>query len=196
MRTQDVKEREVSQGGISMAQGSGASRSPRTDIDLPEFERILLRQRKSVSDGFHRIKEGTFSEGLKDSSGEMSTYDQHSADLAAETFERGKDLGLKDGLEIDRAKIDLALDRVRRGTYGYCLSCGDLIPEGRLRAAPEAELCRGCAESQEVEPASRRPVEEQSLRNFPPMGGIETLTDDVYTHGENVPAGPHRPKPR
>ncbi len=179
-----------------MAHGSGEGRNQRTDIDLTEFERFLLRERKKVTDGFHRIKNSTFSEGLKDSSGEMSTYDQHSADLAVETFERGKDLGLKDGLEIDRAKIDLALDRIRKGTYGYCLSCGGLIPEGRLRAAPEAELCVRCAESQEVEPASRRPVEEQALRNFPPMGGIETLTDDVYTHGENVPASPHRPRPR
>jgi DnaK suppressor protein len=179
-----------------VAEGFGAGHSPRNDLDLLEFERILLRQRKNVSDGFQRIKEGTFSQSLKDSTGESSSYDQHSADLAAETFERGKDLGLKDGLEIDRAKIDHALDRIKRGTYGYCLSCGGLIPEGRLRAAPEAELCVRCAESQEVKPASRRPVEEEALRNFPPMGGIETLTDDVYTHGENVPAGPHRPRPR
>ncbi|MGI6631963.1 MAG: TraR/DksA C4-type zinc finger protein [Bacillota bacterium] len=172
------------------------ARSPRKDIDLSEFETMLLRQRSTVRDAFERIKRNTFSKDLRDATGEMAAYDQHSADLATETFERGKDLGLKDGLEIDRAKIDLALDRIRRGTYGYCLSCGGLIPEGRLRAAPEAELCVRCAESQEVVPASRRPVEEEAQRHFPPMGGFETLTDDIYTHGENVPASPHRPRPR
>lgn len=181
---------------MTVAQGFGFRRSPRTDIDLSEFERILLRQRKRASDGFRRIKEGTFSQSLKDSTGEMSTYDQHSADLAAETFERGKDLGLKDGLEIDRAKIDHALDRIKRGTYGYCLSCGGLIAEGRLRAAPEAELCVSCKGSQEVEPASRRPVEEVILRRFPPMGGFETLTDDIDPRDERLPEGPHRTRPR
>ena len=64
-----------------------------------------------MRDAFERIKRNTFSKDLRDATGEMAAYDQHSADLATETFER-KDLGLKDGLEIDRAKIDLALDRI------------------------------------------------------------------------------------
>lgn len=172
------------------------ARRPRGDIDLKEFESILLRAREKAVSALDRLKENTFSEGLKDMTGEMSTYDQHSADLAADTFEREKDLGLKDGLEIDRAKIDRALERIRKGNYGYCLSCGAPIPEGRLRVVPETEVCVDCANAQEVEPASRRPVEEQVLKNFPPMGGIETLTDDIYTHGENRPATEHRVRPR
>lgn len=169
---------------------------PRTDIDPKEFERILLRKKQQVTDGFNSIKRNTFAEGLKDMSGEMASYDQHSADLAAETFEREKDLGLKDGLEIDRVKIDLALDRVAKGAYGYCLSCGNPIPEGRLRAVPETELCIDCAKRQEVEPANRRPVEEQVLDHFPPMGGIETLTDDVNPDGEDRPVRERRSRPR
>ena len=179
-----------------MDQGLSSGRSPRTDIDLHEFERILLRQRKNVSEGVRRIKEGTFAESLKDSTGESSTYDQHSADLAAETFEREKDLGLKEGMENDLVEIDRALDRIRRGPYGYCVSCGAPILEGRLRAAPETELCVGCKESHEAQPPGWRPVEESVLRNFPPMGGIETLTDDISAGDKRMTEGPRRNRPR
>ena len=122
--------------------------------------------------------EGTFSESLKERTGEDSSYDQHSADLALETFERGKDLGLKDGLEIDRAKIALALERIDKGNYGNCLRCGNPIPEGRLQAVPEAELCIHCQREQEVAPASTRPVEEETPR-LGVYGGFELLADDV-----------------
>ncbi len=180
-----------------MDHSSSPGQGPRTDIDLRELETILLRQRKRVSEGVQRIKEGTFSESLKDSTGESSTYDQHSADLAAETFEREKDLGLKEGLEIDLTEIDRALHRIRRGTYGYCVSCGGLIPEGRLRSAPEAELCLSCKESHEGQRAAGwRPVEEGVLRDFPPMGGFETLTDDINAEDKRMPEGPHRTHPR
>jgi DnaK suppressor protein len=40
--------------------------------------------------------------------------------------------------------IDAALERIRRGEYGHCSDCGDLISEKRLEAVPAAELCIAC----------------------------------------------------
>jgi RNA polymerase-binding transcription factor DksA len=37
-----------------------------------------------------------------------------------------------------------ALDRLRAGTYGYCIYCGVLIPASRLLVIPETEKCRKC----------------------------------------------------
>jgi len=37
-----------------------------------------------------------------------------------------------------------ALRRLRDGTYGVCIYCGDLIPAGRLLVIPETEHCLGC----------------------------------------------------
>jgi RNA polymerase-binding transcription factor DksA len=37
-----------------------------------------------------------------------------------------------------------ALRRLRDGTYGQCIYCGDSIPTGRLLAIPETEHCLGC----------------------------------------------------
>lgn len=41
--------------------------------------------------------------------------------------------------------IDAALKRIDDGEYGYCVSCGDNIPEKRLRFDPAAARCIGCA---------------------------------------------------
>jgi RNA polymerase-binding transcription factor DksA len=44
------------------------------------------------------------------------------------------------------AQIGRALDRMERGVYGVCSSCGETIPVERLRAVPYTDLCLSCAE--------------------------------------------------
>jgi len=44
-------------------------------------------------------------------------------------------------------RIEAALERVDEGEYGYCLACGEPIPEGRLELDPAATLCVACAGS-------------------------------------------------
>jgi DnaK suppressor protein len=40
--------------------------------------------------------------------------------------------------------IASALDRMRRGRYGDCRSCGDAIPLAVLEAIPQTTLCLAC----------------------------------------------------
>jgi len=40
--------------------------------------------------------------------------------------------------------IAAALDRMRRGRYGYCRSCGGRIPLAVLEAVPKTTLCLAC----------------------------------------------------
>jgi DnaK suppressor protein len=37
-----------------------------------------------------------------------------------------------------------ALERLRDGSYGQCVYCGNMIPAGRLLVIPEATNCLGC----------------------------------------------------
>jgi RNA polymerase-binding transcription factor len=67
-----------------------------------------------------------------------------SKDLAVATLERERRV-----LE----QIEAALERIKAGDYGVCESCGEAIPEARLRALPWARVCVRCAE-----PASRHVV--------------------------------------
>jgi RNA polymerase-binding transcription factor DksA len=43
------------------------------------------------------------------------------------------------------ARIQASLDRIERGTYGYCAACRATIDEERLRAVPETDRCGACA---------------------------------------------------
>jgi DnaK suppressor protein len=47
------------------------------------------------------------------------------------------------------AKIEQALERVEKGTFGICDECGEDISEGRLKARPVTTLCIKCKEEQE-----------------------------------------------
>jgi DnaK suppressor protein len=46
-------------------------------------------------------------------------------------------------------KIEAALGRIRAGTFGTCLECGDPIGSARLQARPVATLCIDCKSEQE-----------------------------------------------
>jgi len=74
-------------------------------------------------------------------SGELSTADQHPAELGSETFERELELTTLTILEGELKDIDDALGRLDRGTYGICEECGKLIDEARLEAVPWARYC-------------------------------------------------------
>jgi len=76
-----------------------------------------------------------------DSLGELSSYDQHQADVGTETFEREKDLSILERVESELADIEHALARLDDGTYGTCEACGRPIDEARLEAMPAARLC-------------------------------------------------------
>ena len=52
--------------------------------------------------------------------------------------------------ETDEARtINAALARIRSGSYGVCVECGEPIDEARLRAYPAANRCLTCQRSRE-----------------------------------------------
>src|SRR3954467_13729013 len=85
---------------------------------------------------------GLRSEGLDEEesaqSGELTHYDQHPADQASDTFERGKDLAILEQLESELAEIEAALVRLDDGTYGVDEVTGEPIDPERLAAYPQA----------------------------------------------------------
>lgn len=50
-----------------------------------------------------------------------------------------------DAIEDRLAAIDEALDRIKLGGYGVCLTCGSPIADERLEALSATAVCRGCA---------------------------------------------------
>lgn len=50
-------------------------------------------------------------------------------------------------------ELEAALERIARGSYGICDSCGEPIPEARLRLRPEALRCQPCQTLEEAHAA-------------------------------------------
>src|SRR5438132_13755476 len=69
---------------------------------------------------------------------ELSSAEQHPAELATETIERELDQSVVNHLEAELAELDAALTRVDGGTYGTCEGCGEPISDARLEALPAA----------------------------------------------------------
>jgi YteA family regulatory protein len=126
------------------------------------------------------------SEPLKESIGELSGYDNHTSDLGAETFEREKDIGLKDNTKILLTKVNHALNKISEGSYGICERCGKFIDKERLEAIPYATLCHGCkVEEEKYELHRSRPLEEDVLK-FPFGRSFLDDTDSTEYDGEDA----------
>lgn len=58
----------------------------------------------------------------------------------------GNLLPVEHNLESQLKDIDLALEKIGKGTYGRCENCGKEIDEERLKAHPAARFCLKCGE--------------------------------------------------
>ena len=75
---------------------------------------------------------------------ERGASDQHQADAASETFDRECDVTILRMVDERTAEVAHALRKLDAGTYGTCEACGELIPDARLRARPDARFCARC----------------------------------------------------
>ena len=85
--------------------------------------------------------DGLGDESERENLSELSSADQHQADVGTETFEREKDLSILEQVEAELADVAHALERLEEGTYGTCEACGKPIGEERLEALPAARFC-------------------------------------------------------
>jgi DnaK suppressor protein len=71
-------------------------------------------------------------------------YPQDPADAGANLSESERSRAVLAVARRQRSDVLAALHRIDLGTYGTCLDCGTIVPEGRLEAKPEAARCVAC----------------------------------------------------
>lgn len=71
-------------------------------------------------------------------------YPRDPADAGANLTESDRSEAMLAGARRQRSDVLAALHRIDLGTYGTCVDCGGLVPEGRLEAKPEAARCLKC----------------------------------------------------
>ncbi len=109
-----------------------------SDAARPRLTEELVRL-QSLRDDF--IAQGLTTESEEDSLSELSSVDQHQADVGTETFDRERDLSILERVEAELVDVEHALRRLDEGTYGLCEACGQPISDDRLEAQPAARFC-------------------------------------------------------
>lgn len=71
-------------------------------------------------------------------------YPQDPADAGANLSENERSEAVLAVARRQRSDVLDALHRIDLGTYGTCVDCGAIVPEGRLEAKPEAARCVAC----------------------------------------------------
>ncbi len=143
-----------------------------SEAQLQELKHTLLEEKKDLEHHFTANGEENtaLGESLNDSTGELSSVDNHPADQGTEVFERERDLAINDTLNDELDQINAALERMDQGTYGVCEVCGKDIPFERLEAIPYTAFCVN--DTPERSLRNDRPVEEQVITP-PPTGAGE-----------------------
>jgi DnaK suppressor protein len=109
--------------------------------DLERFRKILLEQRSQILSRARQMLVGEVYIDSDDFPDEIDTAVSES-NLSLTGRMRERERGLLN-------KIEKSLEKIERGGYGECESCGEEIGLERLRARPVAEFCIACKDEQE-----------------------------------------------
>jgi RNA polymerase-binding protein DksA len=119
-----------------------------TTKDLKYFEARLLEDRERLVKELTHLSE-SIKNSQRDSTGDLSAYSFHMADLGTDAMEREKQFLFASAEGRELHSIDEALRRIYRKEYGYCESCKGPIARARLEVVPQATLCITCKEREE-----------------------------------------------
>ena len=115
-----------------------------------KYRKILLEEKEKILKQINNLSEGTLNASQRDSSGDLSGYSMHMADVGTDNFQRELALGLVSNEQQVLYGIDEALKRIEEGSYGKCGECGGRIKDSRLKALPFATMCISCKEKEEA----------------------------------------------
>ena len=116
--------------------------------ELEKYKKLLIKVREDIAgDISHIAKESHKSQ--KESSGDLSGYSFHMADMASDSYDRELSLNIAGEEQEIVYEIDEALKRLEEGKFGKCIACDKKIPQKRLNAVPYAKYCIQCKSKEE-----------------------------------------------
>jgi len=121
-----------------------------TEKQLNHYKEIILAKRAELLKQLEHLKSTGLNTSVKDVSGEHSAYAFHMADQGTDTMEREQQYLFASREGNFLYHLDRALERIEKGEYGICISCGKEINPERLEAVPHARLCIECKSREEL----------------------------------------------
>ncbi|MCX7779183.1 MAG: TraR/DksA C4-type zinc finger protein [Patescibacteria group bacterium] len=110
---------------------------------LKEIEERLKKQKTELEAQLEKLGERSkrFGNGFEV---DFPDFGDKEDEMADEVSAFGDRLSLGSSLEKSLEEVNLALEKIKKGTYGICEKCGQKIDEKRLRALPTAKYCLTC----------------------------------------------------
>ncbi|GGK02186.1 hypothetical protein GCM10010123_35220 [Pilimelia anulata] len=134
---------EEARAGAVTPQRSGGARS---QAEIDEIKAGLQRRHNELQAEYEEavsLTQQLSRAHLADTAGDDD------ADIGTKTSQREGELSVLRGISERREQVELALQRLGEGTYGYCERCTAPIPVERLGLFPWATTCVGCKQLQE-----------------------------------------------
>ena len=132
---------------------------------IEELKNSLLEDKEALERHFNMENDTADGqvESELDSTGELSSVDNHPADLGTETFERERDMAIDENMDEKLDQVNAALQRIEDGTYGISEISGEEIPFERLQALPYTTMLVGESAEEGGGVNDYRPVEEDLI---------------------------------
>ena len=110
--------------------------------ELKNFKTIILVKRNTVEKELESSREKA-DEVLKNNS-VNAIYSSHMADAGTDQQEMEKNYYMMDRENTFLQYLNRALEMLDAGTFGLCISCGNLINKERLMEVPHTSSCFNC----------------------------------------------------
>ena len=122
-----------------------------TKSKLKKFQKQIVEKMGSVSEEVDTLREGIGS-AINKQGGVTpdAIYSLHMADAGTDSHEQEKNFMLMNRGSDYFKSLEIALERIREGSFGICKICLDLIPEERMMAVPSATKCVDCKEKEKL----------------------------------------------
>ena len=123
---------------------------------LEHYKKIILAKRQELVEQLDKLKNSGLNTAVRDGSGDHSSYTLHMADQGTDTMEREKQYMFASREQNFLYHLDLALERIEKGDFGICISCGNEIGAARLEAVPHVRLCINCKSKEELTKSKKK----------------------------------------
>jgi len=118
-----------------------------SDKQVEKIKEKLLSEKEKIT-----MREESVSVSPSKSTFQLNTDElSDPVDEACANVQVAHDLRFKSREIFYLKKINLALEKIKEGTFGLCKDCDSEISCERLMARPTAELCINCKESSEID---------------------------------------------
>lgn len=115
---------------------------------LKAIRENLVEKRAELQARQEELEEDSFDSTQSEITGEVG-LDEDFADAGTATFERERDLSIRNNMYDLIDQMTRAITRIDDGTYGTCERCGRPIDAARLKELPYALLCLDCKRREE-----------------------------------------------